>query len=245
MMRTHTHETHTEDVVTGGWGRGARAVVALVAAAVAASLGTGCLDVTSSQTAICVLIDVSGTYADESDEVVRILKREVIPSLEPGDTLVTIVIDSESYVADNVVTLTTLDPRPSRANAEKLALSRELDAFAAKTVRSKYTDIPGAMMLGAEYLRETNSAHRVMLVFSDLREELPHGARRELRPDEFADIHVVAMNVKRLGADNADPERYRKRLEGWQARIEGAGGAGWQIVMDASKLTDVLGGLRS
>lgn len=224
--------------------RAVRIVAALLTTAAAAA-STGCLDVTSSRTAICVLIDVSGTYADESEEVVRILKREVIPSLEPGDTLVTIMIDSESYEAANVATLTTFDTRPSRANAEKLALSRELDAFAAKATRSRYTDIPGAMMLGAEYLRETQAAHRVMLVFSDLREELPEGARRELRADEFADVHVVAMNVKRLGADNADPEHYRRRLEGWQARVEQAGGAGWQIVMDASKLTGVLESLRS
>ena len=71
------------------------------------------------------------------------------------------------------------------------------------------------------------------------------GAKRALRPDEFRGIHVVAMNVKRLGPDSADPEVYRQRLEGWAKRIEGSGGSGWRTVMDASKLPGVLEELRS
>jgi hypothetical protein len=206
---------------------------------------TGCLDMESSETAICVLIDVSGTYADQKADVVNILKREVIPSLVPGDTLITILIDSESYDKENVATLTTLDARPSRANAQKLALSQELDSLALGDAHSRYTDIPGAMMLGAEYLQESESKTRVMLVFSDLREELPEGTRREMRPNEFDGIQIVAMNVKRLGPDSADPEVYRQRLESWEKRVASAGGASWRTVMDANKLPGILEGLRS
>jgi len=36
----------------------------------------GCLDMTSTETAICVLIDVSGTYSDQKADVVKIVKRE-------------------------------------------------------------------------------------------------------------------------------------------------------------------------
>jgi hypothetical protein len=218
-------------------------MMGLVLAALVTS--TGCLDMQSTETAICVLIDISGTYADQKDDVVKILKREVIPSLVPGDTLITILIDSESYEKDNVAILTTLDARPSRANAQKLAISQQLDAFAAGSAQSRYTDIPGAMMLGAEYLQESDSSTRVMLVFSDLREELPEGTRREMRPNEFEGIHMVAMNVKRLGPDSSDPEVYRQRLESWEQRVQGAGGAGWQTVMDANKLPDILEALRS
>jgi hypothetical protein len=143
-----------------------------------------------------------------------------------------------------VAALVTLDPRPSRANAQKLALSQQLDSLNVDGLRSQHTDIPGAMMLASEYLREATGPARVMLVFSDLREDLPAGVRREMRADEFAGIQLVAMNVKRLGSDSADPERYRQRLEGWRERVEGAGGAGWQIVMDANKLGGVLEELR-
>jgi len=209
------------------------------------ALSAGCLDMTSSETAICVLIDVSGTYADEKSDVVTIVKRDILPTLVPGDTFITILIDSESYEKDNVTTITTLDARPSKANAQKLALAQELDAFARSDQRSRYTDIPGAMMLGAEYLQEAKGTSRLMLVFSDLHEELPKGARRELRADEFEGIEVVAMNVKRLGADNADPAAYRGRLEAWRKRVEGSGGAGWRTVMDANQLPGILEQLRS
>jgi hypothetical protein len=56
---------------------------------------------------------------------------------------------------------------------------------------------------------------------------------------------MVAMNVKRLGPDSADPEVYRQRLEGWEERVRGSGGAGWQTVMDANKLPGILEELRS
>ena len=141
--------------------------------------------------------------------------------------------------------LTTLDARPSRANAQKLALARELDAFAAGEERSEYTDIPGAMMLGAEYLREVGSGSRVMLVFSDLQEELPSGSRRQMRENEFEGIQVVAMNVKRLEGDTADPEVFRRRIGAWERRVERSGGAGWRTFMDSSKLADYLAQIRS
>ena len=214
-------------------------------AALGAALAVSCVDTTSSRQAICVLIDVSGTYADQKAEVVKVLKRDVLPGMVPGDTLITILIDSESYQKDNVATLTTLDARPTRANAQKLALSKQLDAFAASDLRSEYTDIPGAMMLGAEYLREVESGTRVMLVFSDLKEDLPKGSKRRLREDEFGDIQFVAMNVKRLGGDTADPDVYRGRLQAWQDRVAASGGSGWRTLMDSSKLPAVLEELRS
>jgi hypothetical protein len=217
----------------------------LATLALAPLLLAGCIDNRSYGQAICVLIDVSGTYADQRSDVVKVVKREVLPHMIPGDTLIAILIDSESYQKENVKALATLDPRPSQANAQKLALAKQLDAFALADVRSKFTDIPGAMMLAAEYLQEAESGSRVMLVFSDLREELPSGSRRSLRDDEFAGIEVVAMNVKRLEADSADPETYRKRLEGWRKRVERAGGDGWRTVLDTSKLPGILAEIRS
>ncbi len=150
----------------------------------ALALGLGCESRRYDQ-AICVLIDVSGTYADQKAEVVKIIKRDILPAMVPGDTLIAIRIDSESYQKENVEALVTLDARPSKANAQKLALALKLDEFASRKVSSKYTDIPGAMMLGAEYLSEIAAGSRVMLIFSDLQEELPKGAKRNLSETEF------------------------------------------------------------
>jgi hypothetical protein len=177
--------------------------------------------------ALCALIDVSGTYSDQKVEAVRILKREVLPAMEPGDTLLVIRIDDASYEQDNVVALETLDPRPSRANAQKLALARALDAFAASASGSRHTDIAGAMMLGAEYLAELQAGSRIMLVFSDMQEDLPQGAVRRLEEGEFQGIRVMAMNVKRLQGDTTAPHVFRERLAGWEKRVTAASADSW------------------
>jgi hypothetical protein len=206
---------------------------------------SACNDESRYDQAICVLIDDSGTYSDQKLEVVRILKREVLPAMEPGDTLLVIRIDGLSYEKDNVEALMTLDERPSRANAQKLALAQTLDEMAQAARPSNHTDIPGAMMLASEYLEELATGSRVMLVFSDMEEDLAPGTRRDLAKDEFEGIWVAAMNVKRLNSDNADPNGFRKRLADWETRVLDAGGLGWRTFMDAAKLGEYLGEVRA
>ena len=200
----------------------------------------GCSDGRRYDQAIGVLIDVSGTYADERQETVRVVKREILPQMVPGDTLLVARIDSESYDRENVLALLTLDRRPSHANAQKLELARLLDEFAATPTGSAYTDIPGAIMLASEYLGETGAGSRVLLIFSDMQEDLPGGSRRQLDPDELAGTRVVAMNVKRLGRDQADPAVFRGRLEGWGERVAAAGAAEWRTFLDPTKLPEYL-----
>jgi hypothetical protein len=206
---------------------------------------TACSDGSAYRQAVAVLVDVSGTYADQKAEVARIVKREVLPAVAPGDTLLLVRIDSQSYDKENLEALVEFDARPSKANAQKLAVAERLDAFAAGAVRSEYTDIPGALMLAAEYLREIPASSRVILVFSDMREELPGGTTRELAATELADIQVIALNVKQLEADNADPQLLRSRLASWEARVRRHGAAGWRQVVDAGQLGGYLAELRS
>jgi hypothetical protein len=204
----------------------------------------GCSDASEYRQAVAVLVDVSGTYADQKADVARILKREVLPVMAPGDTLLLVRIDSQSYEKENLETLVTLDARPSKANAEKLALAARLDQFAASETRAEHTDIPGAMMLASEYLREISAGSRVMLVFSDMQEDLPDGTTRALDPAELADIQVVAVNVKRLASDNADPRLFRGRMASWQERVLEHGAAGWHQIVDAGQLPVQLAQLR-
>ena len=224
-----------------GWVRRAGATAA---ALLLAALLASCADGRRYNQAICALIDVSGTYADEKAEVASILKRDVLPAMLPGDTLLVIRIDSGSYEKDNIEALVTLDPRPSHANTQKLALAHRLDAFAAEAATSDHTDILGAMLLGSEYLGEIEAESRVMLVFSDLEQDLPAGARRQIEAGEFAGIQVVAMNVKRLRSDNQDPGAFRGRLASWEGQMLGGGAAGWRAIMDATQLPVHLAQLR-
>src|SRR5207237_9867281 len=140
----------------------------------------------------------------------------------------------------NVEAHMTLDARPSRANAQKLALASTLDAFAHKRLRSGHTDIRGAMMLGAEYLRETNAGRRTMVVFSDMEEDLPRGVKRDMAPDELKGVRVLAMNVKRLGPDNANPMAYRARLANWEKQVTSPGARECKGVTGREELADML-----
>ena len=133
--------------------------------------------------AIVALVDVSGTYADQKPEVVNVIKRGILPKLQPGDSLFVIRIDDESYKKANLEGGMTLDVRPSKANAQKLQFASRMDEFAAKHQRSRHTDIRGAMMLASEYLKETGAGQRTMVVFSDMEEDLPKGVKRTLAQD--------------------------------------------------------------
>jgi len=134
----------------------------------------------------------------------------------------------------------TLDVRPSKANAQKLAFASQMDQFAAKRQRSRHTDIRGAMMLASEYLKETGAGQRTMVVFSDMEEDLPKGVKRTLAPDEFAGMRILAMNVKKLSADNVNPSVYRQRLASWQQQARSHGAKEFQVVLEPEKLDELL-----
>lgn len=212
------------------------------AIAVLGLLAAACSDGRSHTRATCVLVDVSGTYADQRPEVARILKSGILPGVRPGDTFLLVRIDDGSYGAENVEAKTTFDAQPSRANAQKLTLAAKLERFGAARTRARYTDISGGLLLAAEYLRETRAGKKTIVIFSDMKEELPPGARRTLGPKELDGIGVVAMNVKRLGADKLDPAGYRKRLGGWGTRLTAAGAESFKVVLDPEELLRELGG---
>jgi len=190
--------------------------------------------------AIAALVDVSGTYVDQKPEVIGLIKKGILPKLNPGDSLFIIRIDDESYRKGNLEGALTLDVRPSKANAQKLAFAAKLDEFGRKHERTKHTDIRGAMMLGAEYLKESGAGSRTIVLFSDMQEDLPKGVKRTLAADEFSGMHVLAMNVKRLNADNANPTAYRARLASWQEQITSHGAKDFQVVMAPEKLDELL-----
>lgn len=216
----------------------------LLATALVALVLTACSDASHYSQAVAVLIDVSGTYADQKGEVARIVKREILPELVPGDTVAIIRIDSESYEKANVESFVTLDQRPSHANAQKLALAKSLDAFAARDERSDYTDIPGAMMLAGEYLRETGAKSRAIVLFSDMQSDLPPNTKRTFGEHEFDGIRVVALNVKQLERDNQNPDVLRTRLATWEKQVTHAGAGGWTTFLDAAKLGPYLAEIR-
>ena len=190
--------------------------------------------------AVAILIDVSSTYADQKAETIDLIKKQILPSMVPGNTIFVIRIDSESYDEENLEVLMTLEERPSQANAQKLALAQLLDRFASRRENARHTDIPGALMLASEYLKEIGAGSSAILMFSDIQTDLPKGTRRVLRENELEGARVAAVNVKRLAGDTYDPEVYRSRLSTWEQQVLEAGALEWRAILDPKRLTPFL-----
>ena len=212
---------------------------ALLVASLAISVAA-CTDSKQYETSYCALVDISGTYAGEKSSVVNTIKAGIVPQMIPGDSLFFAMIDSNSYSEDNLVTMLTLDYRPTTANSQKLAVARRLDEFGKGTARSQLTDISGALMLCSDYLKATGSGTKVMFVFSDMNEELPAGVVRKFAEDEFDGIDLVAMNIIKLNKDSANPEVYRRRLDKWQQRTTASGARSWNTLIDGTKIPDYI-----
>ncbi len=206
----------------------------------ASSIVAACTDSKEYETSFCTMVDISGTYAKEKKGVVNIVKAGILPQMVPGDSLFFVQIDSNSYAEENLITKLTLDYRPTQANSQKLTMSKTLDKFGKGKARSKLTDISGAMMLCSDYLKATQSGTQVMFVFSDMKEELPAGVKRNFADDEFKGIDIAAMNVIKLNKDSANPEVYRKRLKKWNKRIMSSGANSWTTLLDATKIQEFI-----
>ena len=205
---------------------------------------SGCSDNKAYETSFCALADISGTYASEKGSMVKLIKAGILPQMTPGDSIFFIMIDSNSYSEDNLISKMTLDYRPTEANNQKLSFSKALDEFAEGGDRSRNTDISGAMMLCSDYLKDTKSGNQVMFVFSDMKEELPSGVVRKFKEDEFKGIDIAAMNVIKLNSDSANPEIFRTRIADWETRLNKAGAKSWLTLIDATKIPEYIEGLK-
>jgi hypothetical protein len=104
---------------------------------------------------------------------------------------------------------------------------------------SRYTDITGGLIQGAEFLNETGAGSKTIIVFSDMQEELDRVTQRDF-PISLKGIRVVAVNVVKLKTDNIDPRKYMGRLEAWQKRVETAGAREWRVINNLDRLDAIL-----
>ena len=196
------------------------------------SILTACSENSAYETAICALVDISGTYADEKGNVARLIKAGILPEMISGDSLFFITIDSNSFSEENLKQKVKLDYRPSFANQQKLDFANALDKFASGMERSSYTDISGAMMLCSDYLKSTDARTQLMFIFSDMQEDLEDGIARVFEDDEFTNINIAAMNVIRLARDSSDPRIFRDRLRDWESKVSKAGASNWEVILE-------------
>jgi hypothetical protein len=199
----------------------------------------GCTDHTSRATGVYMLLDTSGTYQKELDQALRIIDY-LLGTLQPGDSLVVARIDSGSFSEKDIICKMTFDGRPTVANQQKRQFREQVRAFVDRVEGSPYTDITGGVIQAVEYLEETGAGQRRILVFSDLKEELPQGHVRDF-PIQLGGCQVVALNVTKLRSDNVDPREYFARVAFWEDRVTSGGGT-WELVNDLDNLHLVVAG---
>ena len=195
---------------------------------------TSCTDsgTNGSGRGVYLLLDTSGTYTKELKKAQQIINY-LLGTLGPGDSLVVARIDSGSFSEKDIVAKVTFDARPSVSNNQKKMFAQTVDKFVRKVKGSQYTDISGGLLQAIEYLNEVGTAEKIVLIYSDLKEELPKGFVRDF--DFTLDGFVVqALNVTKLRSDNVNPQEYLDRLEDWQARVEHGGGK-WIVINDMER----------
>ncbi|MDX1454789.1 MAG: VWA domain-containing protein [Gammaproteobacteria bacterium] len=186
---------------------------------------------------VYMLLDTSGTYTEELDKAQQIIAY-LLTRLEPGDAFAVARIDTGSFSEKDIIAKVSFDDRPSAANQQKRQFLEKVNAFVEEARGSAYTDITGGMLQAVEYLNEQDVGNRTVLVFSDMKEDLPDGYVRDIALP-MDDVEVVAVNVTKLRSDNIDPREYMDRLAEWQVRVE-TGGGEWRVVNDLDRLGQLL-----
>jgi len=204
----------------------------------AAAHAAGCTDPHSHAHAVYLLVDTSGTYAEEVGKA-QLIANYLLGSLQPGDSLAVARVRSRSFSEKDIIAKATFDNRPSQANAQKRVMKDQVEAFTSTARGSVNTDITGGLIQGAQFLNETGAGRKTILIFSDMQEELDKATIRNF-PIDLSDIRVVAVNVVKLKTDNIDPRRYMGRLEDWQKRVRAAGAREWRVINDIEHLDALL-----
>ncbi len=218
--------------------KGAIMIKRLLLASLLALSASTCTDQRSHSKAVYMLIDTSGTYAQEVGKAQRIINY-LLGTLESGDSLAVARVKTRSFSEKDIIAKVTFDSRPSQANAQKRAFRDKIDAFVKTVGGSAYTDITGGLIQGGMWLNETGAGTKTILIFSDMQEELDKVTIRDF-PINLKNIRVVALNVVKLKTDNIDPRRYMGRLEAWQKRVEQAGASEWILINDIERLDSML-----
>lgn len=186
---------------------------------------------------VYMLLDTSGTYTKELKQAQRVINY-VLSQLDSGDAFAVARVDTGSFSEKDIVAKVTFKDQPSKANAQKRVFRDKIDKFVKVVKGSAYTDITGGILQGIEFLNEAGTGHNTILIFSDLKEELRKGYKRDI-PLSVNNYSVVALNVTKLRSDNIDPREYLDRLEKWRLKVESGGGE-WRVINDMARLEKIL-----
>jgi len=213
-------------------------IILILTVALTGLLLNGCSrEKVSHSRGIYMLMDTSGTYAQELTKAQNIINY-LLGSMDPGESFAVARIDSGSFSEKDIIHKVTFDSRPSMATNQKRIFAQKIDEFVKNVKSSPYTDISGGLLQAREWLNETGAGKKTILVFSDMEEELVKGHKRDF-PLELRGIRVVALNVTKLRSDIVDPREYLDRLAEWEGKVVSGGGT-WLVINDLERLEPIL-----
>ncbi|GMR20898.1 MAG: hypothetical protein BMS9Abin36_1496 [Gammaproteobacteria bacterium] len=199
----------------------------------------GCVDQKAQARAVYMLVDTSGTYAKQMNKAKAVVNF-ILSEMNPGESFAVARIKSRSFTEKDIIAKVTFDSVPSRVHAQKRAFRVKFDKFASNIkYGSAHTDITGGIIQGAEFLAESGSGKKMILIYSDMQEELDKKTIRDF-PISLDGIQFVALNVTKLKTDNIDPRRYLGRLANWEQRVMNAGAKEWRVVNDLERLERIF-----
>lgn len=193
--------------------------------------------VTQNNQGVYMLVDTSGTYTKELDQAKRIIDF-ILVKLNPGDSFALAQVNTGSFTEKDIIAKKTFDTRPTQANTQKREFSTKVSKFIKHVRPSAYTDITGGILQAIEFLDEANPKRKIILIFSDLKQDLRPGYVRNI-PLKLNGIKVIAVNVTKLHSDNVDPRKYMHRLADWKRKVEKGGGS-WQVINDLQNLDKIF-----
>ena len=196
-----------------------------------------CARPAAHNTGVYLLVDTSGSYNRQVGKAEQIALY-ALTRLQSADSIAMARIDTGSFTERDIIAKTTLDDRPSTANAQKRAFASHVAKFVDDSQPAPYTDITGGLLQAIEFLNEKHTARKEILILSDMKEELAKGYVRDV-PLDFHGFDVVALNVTKLRSDNFDPRLYLSRLDEWRVRVE-KGGGHWRVINDLDHLDGLL-----
>ena len=194
-------------------------------------------DTTPRNTGVYMLLDTSGTYAEELVKAEQII-RFTLSRLDASDAFAVARIDTGSFSERDIIAKASFDDRPSAINRQKRQFAQQVSEFVESAQPAPYTDITGGLLQAVEFLNEKGTGTKTILIFSDLKEDLEEGYLRDIDVP-LEGFEVIALNVTKLRSDNIDPREYLTRLAEWQGRVEKTGGQ-WKVINDLDGLEGLL-----
>ena len=194
-------------------------------------------DTAPRNTGVYMLLDTSGTYAEELIKAEQII-RFTLSRLDASDSFAVARIDTGSFSERDIIAKASFDDRPSAINRQKRLFAQQVSEFVENARPAPYTDITGGLLQAVEFLNEKGTGTKTILIFSDLKEDLEKGYIRDIDV-ELEGFDVIALNVTKLRSDNIDPREYLDRLSTWQSRVEKTGGQ-WRVINDLDGLEGLL-----